>query len=105
MAELLLSYGADVNIRNKHGSSPLHWAIGHSDLPLTHLLLEHGANVNTLGVTPLHTAAICGQTSGAQILIARGADVNARDRKGYTPLHEAAHQEMAELLRRHGGQY
>uniref|UniRef100_A0A8C3GK54 Ankyrin repeat domain 27 n=1 Tax=Cairina moschata TaxID=8855 RepID=A0A8C3GK54_CAIMO len=41
------------------------------------------------GYTPLHIAAICGQTSSVDLLVAKGAIVNATDYHGSTPLHLA----------------
>ncbi|XP_071612877.1 ankyrin repeat domain-containing protein 27 isoform X3 [Heliangelus exortis] len=41
------------------------------------------------GYTPLHIAAICGQTSLVDLLVAKGAIVNATDYHGSTALHLA----------------
>ncbi|MFC1716254.1 ankyrin repeat domain-containing protein [Candidatus Poribacteria bacterium] len=67
--------------------------------------LVKGADVNDMdrkfGVTPLSWAALLGQTVAIELLIQRGADVNARGRDGGTPLHGAAflgQTEAAELL-------
>jgi ankyrin repeat protein len=49
--------------------------------------------------TPLHLAAI---KEIAQLLIAKGADVNAVGDLGRTPL-DYADGETADLLRKHGG--
>jgi ankyrin repeat protein len=49
----------------------------------------------------LHYAAYGGHKEIAELLIAEGADVNAKDEDGVTPLHEAAfggYKEIAELL-------
>jgi len=49
----------------------------------------------------LHYAAWKGHKEIAELLIANGADVNAKDYKGVTPLHVAAwegHTEVAELF-------
>src|SRR5262247_4745473 len=40
----LIDKGADVNAKNRHGSTPLHWAI--HDEAKVRLLLSNGANVN-----------------------------------------------------------
>ena len=51
--------------------------------------------------TPLHLAAI---KETAELLIAKGADMNAKMEDGDTPLDLAkGHPEIAELLRKHGG--
>ena len=44
-----------------------------------------------------------GQTGVSNSLLANKADVNARDNEGETPLHSAHKDDVAELLREHGG--
>ena len=39
--------------------------------------------------TPLHNAALGNAREAADLLIARGADVNAKRKYGWTPLHHA----------------
>ena len=59
-----------------------------------------------MGSTRLHKAAEEGQKETAELLIARGADVNAKDEDGDTPLDWAIsykRTEIADLLRKHGG--
>jgi ankyrin repeat protein len=59
------------------------------------------------GYTPLHWAAMYGCKDVAELLLTKGAEVNAKDEDGETPLHWAArhgHKDVVELLRRHGGQ-
>ncbi|HEY6613002.1 MAG TPA: ankyrin repeat domain-containing protein, partial [Vicinamibacterales bacterium] len=54
-----------------------------------------------IGRTPLHEAAVRGETAVGRLLIDRGADVNATAGENITPLHLAAcggHREMVELL-------
>lgn len=88
------------------GFTALHLAayFGHEDAART--LLERGADPdpiarNPMQVRPLHSAVSSGQTRIAGMLVAAGANVNARQQGGWTPLHGAAHNgdlPMLELL-------
>jgi ankyrin repeat protein len=52
----------------------------------------------------LHDAARYGHKEIAELLLAEGADVNAIDRYGRTPLNFAIKKpKIADLLRKHGG--
>ena len=58
------------------------------------------------GWTPLSRAAYHGHKEIVELLIAAGADVNAKSGRYGTPLDEAIrrkHLETADLLRKHGG--
>jgi ankyrin repeat protein len=56
------------------------------------------------GWTPLHGAAYKGHDSIVALLIAGGADLNAKDADGDTPWDWAKNKpETADLLRKHGG--
>ncbi len=102
MAELLISYGANVNAKDVFSRAPLHVTAGSGNIEVAKVLLENRADVNAkdiFGSTALHIVASVGNTGFARCLIDNGADVNARDRFG-TPLTTAAenHRDMVELL-------
>ena len=53
------------------------------------------------GSTPLHLAALYGQTAAAELLIEKGANISQHNNDGATPLHLAAffcHPEIVKLL-------
>jgi ankyrin repeat protein len=54
--------------------------------------------------TPLHWAASWNRKEVAELLLAKGADVNAKtkDDRGSTPLNLAQTDDMKVLLRKHG---
>jgi uncharacterized protein len=68
------------------------------------LLLSHDADVastsqSPMHVTPLHSAVAGDHRSVAQLLVENGADVNVRQRGGWTPLHSAAANGDEDLVR------
>ena len=100
------------------GATPLLRASKAGDNPeAIQLLLDHGALVdlpNSLGITPLLTAAGMGHGDNAsrgkfntdedglkaiQILVKAGADINARNTEGQTALHSAAQKGWNKVIR------
>jgi ankyrin repeat protein len=73
--------------------TPLMWAAYYNDVRMIRLLLERGADPNhsTYFGNPLSQACWSDSVEAAKLLIARGANVNARDAVAdFTPLHWAA---------------
>ncbi len=73
--------------------TPLMWAAYHNDVSMVRLLLERGADPNqsTYFGSPLSHACWSDSFEAAELLIAQGANVNARDAlANFTPLHWAA---------------
>ncbi|MBX7054280.1 MAG: ankyrin repeat domain-containing protein [Pyrinomonadaceae bacterium] len=112
VVDFLISRGADVNWRVPDtGETPLHSALCKAGRPyffnVIKLLIENGADVNaktipgvdtggfmrdvrTKGETPLHRAAAYGDEAMISYLIEHGADKEARDVHGNSPISWAS---------------
>lgn len=105
----LLNRGADPDVQDDMGNTPLHWACSFGHEAITALLIDHKADLsaeNASGMTPLHNAASRGRIKLAELLIAKGADVNAPEVRGWSPLdyaRAAKQKEMVDWLSSHGG--
>jgi ankyrin repeat protein len=100
--QILITTIAAVVLVGTAFAGPIQDAAGKDDLAGVQAELDKGVNVNVKGGwddrTPLHFTTT---KEIAELLIAKGADVNAESQRGSTPLHEAAssgHKEIAELL-------
>jgi ankyrin repeat protein len=104
---LLLAHGADPNLPNIQGVTPVMAAAGlgsneidtrgrfktqPDQVAAIDLLVKAGADINAhdnRGQTALHGAALFGYDDVIKDLVAHNADVNAKDQKGMTPLDSA----------------
>nr|CAH7719354.1 unnamed protein product [Callosobruchus chinensis] len=87
--DLLLEAGANPNIQNDKGRTPLHYT---DVLASAASLLKGKANPNiqdNRGETPLHYAASIGHADYVNLLIEKKANSNIQDKKGATPLQIA----------------
>ena len=108
VTELLIDAGADVNTKNDEGRTPLDLAIQNSNwshirrkrTETAALLRKHGGKTAKPSIS-IHDAALDGNIEAVKQHLAAGADVNAKNRSGWTPLHQAAwrgRNEIVELL-------
>jgi len=92
------------------GDTPLHMAAAGYRVEIAKLLLAVGADVNAAGklrhATPLHYAADGNPERDAQrqiamirLLLEAGADIQAQDKNGATPLHRAVRTRCAEAVK------
>lgn len=91
--KVLLDHGADPNLANMVGYSPIMAAARNSRQRCAMLLIDAGAEVNTTddwGYTALMLAANHGLPETVNVLLKHGANVNAAAIGGYTSLMVAA---------------
>ena len=100
---LLLAAGAEVDAQNLTGKTPLYQATSGQHYEIVQQLLDAGANPNlpesVLGWTPLHQAAVLGSDS-VSLLLAAGAEVDAQNLTGKTPLYQATSGQHYEIVQR-----
>ena len=98
----------DVNQHSADGTTALHWAVYHNDLPLIDKLIALHADVNAkndFGSSPMSEAAVVGNVAVLKKLLATGADVESPNGDGQTALMIIARTnnlEAAKLLVSHG---
>jgi serine/threonine-protein phosphatase 6 regulatory ankyrin repeat subunit B len=110
---------------DQYGATPLHYASARNRIEVANLLLDNGAVLEArdqLGMTALHLAVVgatgqvideaAGETSDwvvrielenvevVDLLLARGASMDARDANNLTPLHVAAEKARGEIAGR-----
>ena len=105
IVELLLDHGADVNIINRKGETPLSWACFKGQKGVVQLLISRQANPNMFErdgrYFPIHFAAANGDAEIVKILLRSYADINAKDIAGRSALTIACargRQEVVALL-------
>ena len=79
------------------GKSPLDWAIKEGHTETAELLIAKGADVNVKEDSGLTLLHFANTREIAELLIAKGLDVNAKSDDGGTPLHDAAAEGYKEV--------
>ena len=92
----IATYFTEVN--NEHGWTPLHVATRKGHLQVVKFLVENGAVVDSTGKAPLHLISSQG---GKQLLklIENGAQIDAMDNEGNTPLHLAIQNNQIHIVK------
>jgi uncharacterized protein len=104
LERLLAEDPARANAVAADGFTPLGLAAFFRQRDALRLLLARGAQVNLASqnaqkVAPLHSAVAGGDEGIVADLLARGADVHARQELGFTPLHNAAAEGNETIIR------
>jgi hemoglobin len=110
---LLLRLGVDPNLQGRGDHTPLYCVANEcaseAGPEVVRALVRAGADVNACGgvtrATALHMTARRGHVEIARALLDAGAALNAKDRKGDTPLQRAINcrkNEVSQLLRERG---
>lgn len=96
---LLAAPALDVNLLNPAGESALMLAAIKGQLEWCERLLKRGAKVNQPGWSPLHYAASGPNPRIVELLLGRGAALEARSPNGSTPLMMAARYGSEDAVR------
>lgn len=86
---IVLSKVLNVNLKDKWGKTPLHYASNDGKLDIVQVLLEAKAKIDKKsrdGYTPLHLAAYMGKYEVFKFLLLNGADCYVKDPDGRTAL-------------------
>lgn len=98
--ELLLRHGADINAKNEAGRVPLAWAFSNKNKDVVEVTLENdaAAGINS-NKTPPSSVSYAGPGAVVQLLLKKGANVNTRCNRGWSPLHMAVFHKNAPAVR------
>jgi ankyrin repeat protein len=99
---MLIDGGADLNVADRRGRTPLHQACDKGNGSIVTMLIDGGADLNLAdgrGCTPLHLACTAGHEAVVRILIDGGADLSITESDGWTPLQVACYHGHGSLVR------
>ena len=102
VAEILIEHGAKLeNPVPPNMDTPLGVAVSYGNTPVVQVLLNHQASVkavNRFGSTPLHLAADGKRLPIIKLLLEKGADRDAKDKKGRKPADRTTSTAVKEAL-------
>ncbi|MBN2767019.1 MAG: ankyrin repeat domain-containing protein [Paludibacteraceae bacterium] len=89
-AKLILAKAISLGVKDEILYSAVHWAVIADQVEMVKYLLDQGANIegndDLGGYTPLMNSSLFEMVD---LLVKRGANVNAKNKFNYTPLHKA----------------
>ncbi|KAH9870583.1 hypothetical protein IAQ61_006059, partial [Plenodomus lingam] len=88
-ALLLLTSTPNLSLPTADGTTLLHLAAKHRCIRCTRFLLSHGANIDARDANGATPLSTCACTLSAVLLLDAGADIEHRDDRGWTPLRSA----------------
>jgi ankyrin repeat protein len=100
LIEMLVKKGADIDAEGRNGETPLIRAMS-SSRDAAVFFIEQGGNVGatwTDGKSLLHMASSTGSIAIVRALLEKGAEIDAGDPAGATPLHDAIASQATETV-------
>jgi ankyrin repeat protein len=100
IADELLASGADPDVRNAAGRTPLEVALVAGKTQVAEILLKRGAADDPQALLLLLVREGVSDRDSLELVVARGAEVDAHDDSGAAPLHIAVEQGNLVLVKR-----
>ncbi len=100
--KLLIDCGADIEVENRFGYTPLMIAIYYDKLAIVKFLIAKGGNIEAkdkYGYTPLMITACYGMVDFMRVLLDSGVNLEAKDKNGNTALMMGVHFGIIEVVR------
>ncbi|XP_028851603.1 ankyrin repeat and death domain-containing protein 1B isoform X2 [Denticeps clupeoides] len=96
-----LGKGVNINAKNVHHRTALHYAVAHKNVEVVDLLLRRRAKLDLQdkhGVTAIHLAAWFGSLEILKLLVQAGADQSVLNNEGMNMMHCAAINNHTEIM-------
>ncbi|OPZ83205.1 MAG: Phosphocholine transferase AnkX [bacterium ADurb.Bin429] len=103
--DLLVQYGADLTVETENGCTLIHLAVFNNEVTVMQYLLDHEADIEIPAeddVTPLTSATMHDFVEATELLLRTGANPNAEDSFGMTPLSRVSNPAIVRMLIEHG---